>query len=255
MVNIDIKEKMFDLINNTKGLYSYIAIEKLVTVMMTDYVKSQNKHVIENHYKGPDMILPVGIDDEEGCIAVEIKCLRQKQMSLKVIYDTIGRFTFNRGETNKLLLILVNELPSQIRERIKEKEEQLNFKLMIWDIDDLVRIFSKNEILFFYTYNNLNSILLRDTVQSGIKANNDDYLIKRKKYIEQLKSQYKKDNIVLFVGAGASYAANIPTWNSLISELYVSLIDKLLKTHQIEINDEDKEKIKESVINQNGNSP
>ena len=79
--------------------------------------------------------------------------------------------------------------------------------------------------------------------------------IKRKKYIEQLKSQYKKDNIVLFVGAGASYAANIPTWNSLISELYVSLIDKLLKTHQIEINDEDKEKIKESVINQNGNSP
>ena len=90
---------------------------------------------------------------------------------------------------------------------------------MIWDIDDLVRIFSKNEILFFDTYNNLNSILLRDTVQSGIKANNDDYLIKRKKYIEQLKSQYKKDNIVLFVGAGASYAANIPTWNSLISEL------------------------------------
>ncbi|WP_295754436.1 SIR2 family protein [uncultured Holdemanella sp.] len=255
MANIDIKEKMFDLLNNTKGLYSYIAIEKLVTVMITDYVKSQNKHVIENHYKGPDMILPVGIDDEEGCIAVEIKSMRQKQMSLKVIYDTITRFAFDRGEINKLLIIFVNELPSEIRERIKEKEEQLNFELIIWDIDDLVRIFSKNEILFFDTYNNLNSILLRDTVQSGIKANNDDYLIKRKKYIEQLKSQYKKDNIVLFVGAGASYAANIPTWNSLISELYVSLIDKLLKTHQIEINDEDKEKIKESVINQNGNSP
>lgn len=255
MANIDIKEKMFDLLNNTKGLYSYIAIEKLVTVMITDYVKSQNKHVIENHYKGPDMILPVGIDDEEGCIAVEIKSMRQKQMSLKVIYDTITRFTFDRGEINKLLIIFVNELPSEIRERIKEKEEQLNFELIIWDIDDLVRVFSKNMHLFIETYNNLNSILLRDTVQAGIKANNDDYLIKRKKYIEQLKSQYKKDNIVLFVGAGASYAANIPTWNSLISELYVSLIDKLLKTHQIEINDEDKEKIKESVINQNGNSP
>lgn len=255
MANIDIKEKMFDLLNNTKGLYSYIAIEKLVTVMITDYVKSQNKHVIENHYKGPDMILPVGIDDEEGCIAVEIKSMRQKQMSLKVIYDTITRFTFDRGEINKLLIIFVNELPPEIRERIKEKEEQLNFELIIWDIDDLVRVFSKNMHLFIETYNNLNSILLRDTVQAGIKANNDDYLIKRKKYIEQLKSQYKKDNIVLFVGAGASYAANIPTWNSLISELYVSLIDKLLKTHQIEINDEDKEKIKESVINQNGNSP
>lgn len=78
MANIDIKEKMFDLLNNTKGLYSYIAIEKLVSVMMTDYVKSQNKHVTENYFnnKGPDMILPDGIDDENGCIAVEIKSLR-----------------------------------------------------------------------------------------------------------------------------------------------------------------------------------
>lgn len=241
MTNKDIKEKMFDLLNNTKDLYSHIAIEKLVSVMMIDYVKSQNKQVIESYYnyKGPDLILQDGIDDEKGCIAVEIKSMRQKQMSLKVIYDTITRFTFDRGEINKLLIIFVNELPSEIRERIKEKEEQLNFELIIWDIDDLVRVFSKNMNLFIETYNNLNSILLRDTVQAGIKANND-YLIKRKKYIEQLKSQYKKDNIVLFVGAGASYAANIPTWNSLISELYVSLIDKLLKTHQIEINDEDK---------------
>lgn len=256
MTNKDIKEKMFDLLNNTKGLYSHIAIEKLVSVMMIDYVKSQNKDVIENYYnyKGPDMILPDGIDDENGCIAVEIKSLRQKQMSLNVIYNTIRRFTFDRGEINKLLIIFVNELPSEIRERIKGKEEQLNFELIIWDIDDLVSLFSKNMNLFIETYNNLDSILLRDTVQVGIKANNDYYLIKRKKYIEQLKSQYKKDNIVLFVGAGASYEANIPTWNSLISELYVSLIDKLLKTHQIEINDEDKEKIKESVINQNGNS-
>ena len=100
-------------------------IEKLVSVMMIDYVKSQNKQVIESYYnyKGPDLILQDGIDDEKGCIAVEIKSLRQKQMSLKVIYDTIGRFTFNRGEINKLLLIFVNELPSQIRERINEKEE------------------------------------------------------------------------------------------------------------------------------------
>lgn len=201
MTNKDIKEKMFDLLNNTKGLYSHIAIEKLVSVMMIDYVKSQNKQVIESYYnyKGPDLILQDGIDDEKGCIAVEIKSLRQKQMSLKVIYDTIGRFTFNRGEINKLLLIFVNELPSQIRERIKEKEEQLNFELMIWDIDDLVRIFSKNKNLFIETYDNLDSILLRDTVQVGIKANNNDYLIKRKKYIEQLKSQYKKDNIVLLL--------------------------------------------------------
>lgn len=61
MENIDIKEKMFDLLNNTKGLYSYIAIEKLVSVMMAKYLESQNKRFIQesdyNHLRF-DMILP-----------------------------------------------------------------------------------------------------------------------------------------------------------------------------------------------------
>lgn len=68
MENIDIKEKMFDLLNNTKGLYSYIAIEKLVSVMMAKYLESQNKRFIQesdyNHLRF-DMILPDGIDDEK----------------------------------------------------------------------------------------------------------------------------------------------------------------------------------------------
>ena len=68
MENIDIKEKMFDLLNNTKGLYSYIAIEKLVSVMMAKYLESQNKRFIqESDYNQLrfDMILPDGIDDEK----------------------------------------------------------------------------------------------------------------------------------------------------------------------------------------------
>lgn len=68
MENIDIKEKMFDLLNNTKGLYSYIAIEKLVSVMMAKYLESQNKRFIQesdyNHLRF-DMILPDRIDDEK----------------------------------------------------------------------------------------------------------------------------------------------------------------------------------------------
>ena len=202
-----------------------------------------------------DMILPDGIDSDDSCIAAEIKMYRHKQMSLRVIYDTIGRFSINRGEINKLLLIVVNELPDGIRNRIEEKKKQLNFELIIWDIDDLVRIFSYNESLFVDTYNNLNAVLLRDTINNGISRNNSTYLEKRKKYVEQLHTQYENDNIVLFLGAGASNEAKIATWDTLISELFVALIDKQLSANHIQIEKKDKKKIVKEVINQNGNSP
>lgn len=255
---MDIRETLLELINSETIRYSYMAVEKLIIIMMKDYLKSQNKRLLaENEsVRGiSDMILPDGIDSDESCIAAEIKMYRHKHMSLRVIYDTIGRFSINKGDINKLLLIVVNELPDGIRNRIEEKKKQLNFELIIWDIDDLVRIFSYNESLFVDTYNNLNTVLLRDTINNGISRNNSTYLEKRKKYVEQLHTQYENDNIVLFLGAGASNEAKIATWDTLISELFVALIDKQLSANHIQIEKKDKKKIVKEVINQNGNSP
>lgn len=255
---MDIRETLIEIVNSETIRYSYVAIEKLISVMMRDYLESQNKRLLvenENMHWIADMLLPDGIDNESGCIAVEIKMYRHKQMGLRVIYDTIGRFSMNRGEINKLLLIVVSELPDVIRERIGEKKRQLNFELLLWDINDLIRVFSNNENLFVETYNNLNAVLLRDTINSGILRNNSTYLEKRKKYIEQLRSQYKNDNVVLFLGAGASKEAKIATWDTLISELFVALIDKQLNVNHIQIEKKDKKKIIKEVINQNGNSP
>lgn len=255
---MDIRETLLELINSETIRYSYMAVEKLIIVMMKDYLKSQNKRLFaENEsVRGiADMVLPDGIDSDESCIAAEIKMYRHKQMSLRVIYDTIGRFSINRGDINKFLLIVVNELPDGIINRIEEKKKQLNFELIIWDMDDLVRIFSCNESLFVDTYNNLNTVLLRDTINNGISRNNSTYLEKRKKYIEQLHTQYEYDNIVLFLGAGASNEAKIATWDTLISELFVALIDKQLSANHIQIEKKGKKKIVKEVINQNGNSP
>ena len=257
-MNMDIKDTLLQIINSGANRYSYVAIEKLITVMLEDYLKSQNKRVdverIGMHIIA-DMLLPDGIDNESECIAVEIKVYRHKQMSLRVIYDTIGHFSMNRGEVNKLLLIVVNEVPEEIKKRLEEKKKQLNFELNIWDIDDLVRIFSNNERLFADTYNNLNEVLMRDTINYGLSRNNSTYIEKREKYVEQLHVQYENDNIVLFLGAGASSEAKIATWDTLISELFVALINKQLSEQHIQIDNKDKKKIIKEVIKQNGNSP
>ena len=114
---MDIRETLIEIVNSETIRYSYVAIEKLISVMMRDYLESQNKRLLaenESIHGIADMLLPDGIDNESGCIAVEIKMYRHKQMGLRVIYDTIGRFSMNRGEINKLLLIVVSELPDVI---------------------------------------------------------------------------------------------------------------------------------------------
>ena len=116
-------------------------------------------------------------------------------------------------------------------------------------------MFEENKDLFFETYNNLNAVLLTDTINNGLSPAKETYIEKRKKHIEQLKREYENDNIVLFLGAGASKDAKIATWDNLISELFVVLIDKQLKNKNIQIEEKEKEHIIEASIKQNGNSP
>lgn len=77
--DMDIREAMLELVNSESVRYSYMAIEKIIIVMMRDYLKAQNKRLLaENEvmHRISDMILPDGIDNEDGYIAAEIKLYR-----------------------------------------------------------------------------------------------------------------------------------------------------------------------------------
>jgi hypothetical protein len=143
-----------------------------------------------------DALLPDGIDEIAGKVAVEIKIYRYNRTPLRLIYDTVGRISMKGGDIDTLLLIIVNEMAEVVKMRIDEEKKQLNFNLLIWNINNLVDIFAKNEQLFVETDNNINTVLLQDTISRGIARDRDTYIEKRKKY--------ENDNIVLFLGAGAS---------------------------------------------------
>ena len=44
---MDIRETLLELINSETIRYSYMAIEKLIIVMMKDYLGSQNKRLLQ----------------------------------------------------------------------------------------------------------------------------------------------------------------------------------------------------------------
>ncbi len=258
---MDIKRTLLEIVNSEANIrYSYIGIEKLILTMLEDYVKKQEKKIFvqSSNIDGGyifDALLPDGIDKIVGKVAIEIKMYRYNRMLLRVIHDIIGKISMKGGDIDTLLLIIVNEIPEDVKKRINEEQNQLKFDLLIWDINDLVDMFSKNEELFVETYNNINTVLLQDTISRGIARDSDTYREKRKKYIKQLHDEYENDNIVLYLGAGASNDAKIATWKNLISELFVSLINKQLNAKHIEMEKKDKEKIAKEVIEQNGNSP
>ena len=257
---MDIKKTLLEIVNSETSIrYSYMGIEKLILTMLEDYTMKQGKQFLESpNIDGAlryDALLPDGLDEIVGKVAIEIKMYRYNRMPLRLIYDTVGRISMKGGDIDTLLLIIVNEMPEVVRKKIDEEKKQLNFDLLIWDINNLVDIFTKNEELFVETYNNINTVLLQDTISRGIARDRDTYREKRKKYIEQLHDEYENDNIVLYLGAGASKDAKIATWQNLISELFVALIDKQLNANHIEMEKKDKKKIAKEVIKQNGNSP
>lgn len=256
---MDIKKALLEIVDSkTYGRHAYLMVEKLIISMLQNHLQEQGKKITfddERRYVIPDAVLPDGIDDIEGRIAVEIKMYRNSHMSLKYIYDTIGRYSMRSNDFDKLLFIAVSEIPQNIKKRIKMENERLNFEVIIWDINDLVNLFEKNEVLFEETYNNVNTILLKETIAEALMREEKASRDKRENYIKQLHDEYESDNVVLFLGAGASRDANIATWDVLISELFVALIDKQLLENHIRMSDNEKEEISKELIEQNGNSP
>lgn len=256
---MDIKKAMMEIVNSESNIrYACLAIEKLVTVMLTDYLRKQNK-VCETNEMNPNRLfdawLPDGIDDIEGSVALEVRVARNGHFVFNRLYDIVGRIALGNTRVDSLVLVIIGEVPSRFLERFREKVRQLNFTVHIWGLDNLVEIFQQNEELFAETYANLSRTLMQDTIASGISRNDETSRAKNQEYIKRLNAEYKNDNIVLFLGAGASKDADIAMWDVLISELYVALVDKQLHERDIQISKKSKEQLAREIIKQNGNSP
>lgn len=256
---MNIKGKILEMVNSEYSVqYAYMAIEKLITVMMSDYLAHQGKQfewVSMNRDVAYDAWLPDGIDDIPGSVALEIKMYRNGRVLASRLHEIIKMVASRSENIDALILVIVNDIPAAVMKQLQDRSNQFNFKVYIWDVNKLVEIFETNENLFIETYTNLSKALFQDTINSGISRDNETYLLDKKKHIQTLISEYKNDNIVLFLGAGASKDADIATWDELISELFVTLIDEQLRAKNIDIEFADQQKIAAEIVKQNGDSP
>ncbi|MBO0425859.1 SIR2 family protein [Enterococcus faecium] len=259
---MEIKKMIFDFIysNESNSRYVHIAIEKLVSIMMEDYIERQDNLVHVNYrmktnvgFFEYDIYAPDGFDSYVGQTVIELKIARNRLIAKRILRDTVGRFATHETEAKNVIILVIGE-------NVKNKdfsslENNTRFKIDFWDVDNFVSICEKNKDLFIETYNNLSKYIIRDTVSKGIGREPQTYVDKRNQYIKQLNEEYHSDNLTLFLGAGASHDAKIATWESLISGLFVSLINKSFKTNGIQLTYEDEKELLQAVMNQNGYSP
>lgn len=260
IVNEDIvKNKIYQLIynENVPPRTKYLMIENLIKITFSDYLSKQSKELAESKKSyGFDLFVENGFDDFEGNTAIDIKWLMNSfGPSLRFVYDTIGRVSLNDFTINNLLFIIIGELSENDKAKLCKNSQNGNFKIHVWSIDELTYIFSSNIDLFNETYDNINKILLNSTINKGFSRTAHEYIEKRNKYITQLKKAYNNDDVVLFLGSGISRDAGIPTWDSLISDLFVSLVDQKLKENGIDLNEEEKSELVDELKSQNNNSP
>lgn len=252
--------EILNMNNNTNGRYQYMVVEKLVLVMLEDYIKRQGKEFFgtfqpEYTQIEYDGYAPEGFDQYKGKTAIEIKYFRHGRVPATVIYDTIGRIVLNGGNIDNLVIIFIGIIPPSMKHQVINSNLNDSINVYLWDTNDFEKIVSSNQELYEKTLLNLNSILLRETITNSVNRNISLNITRRDKFIKELHEEYINDNLVLFLGAGASKEAEIATWDKLITELFVALINKELQKQKIKISEDECNKIIDALINHNNQSP
>ncbi|WP_411169455.1 SIR2 family protein [Clostridium sp. MB05] len=93
-------------------------------------------------------------------------------------------------------------------------------------------------------------------VLNAILSENDDNWKKvREERIKELKDIYKRDKLVLFLGAGISKEAGISDWNDLMSDLLIFMIMNKLKEKSIRISPKEADFLIKKMKETNNKSP
>ena len=254
-----IKKELLEMLDtDSKNIRNiYFSLENLVLTMLTDYISKQAKEIISLHGDFQarfDAIAPSGFDDYKGNTGIIIKMSRNR-LGLKNIIANVEKMIDQEEAIDNLIIIVMGEIDVNYKNRILEEYKKIHYNLVIWDINKIEEIFETNPELYRETLNNLNKFLFKDTVTKGISEKRSTYIEKREKHLIKLEEKYNQDDVVLFLGAGTSLDAKIATWDILISELFVTLINHQLDKHGIKLDEKQKDRIVKEIIKQNGNSP
>lgn len=261
-------ENIIDELLSNNNNRSYAMIETLVFKVLTKYIEDDGKKLLTDYrFKNSthnsifrfDAYAPNGFSTYQGATIFELKAYRNKNSLMSIsntLYKLLGYIDSVDIEIKNIIFIVTLDLSEDYKVKLKDNfQNGNNVNVELWDLSTLRSIFNKYPELVKSTIDNISELVLNHQLYESI--NYDSYYNNNKfeNHLSNLRKCFFNDELVLFLGAGISIDAKIPTWDNLVSDLLVSLLSNKLKEFKIELSYAERDFIINNLKNSNGNSP
>ncbi len=214
--------------------------EEILRKIFPQLAKDQGKQLTFNSKIGQiqfDLLFNRGINEYSKPIWVEIKYFSEKKIG--IITKSIENQFSNPKQVNYLKYngpahINLNYILYIVPVKLTEKERQTildkfktyinKFEILIWDIEDLEPLFQKYAEYIVDLVPELKEQAVKNIVDKSLEK--ETSTVDPETHFKNLKKAYENDDLVLFLGAGVSIGAGLPSWDGLMSQLLLTLIEK-----------------------------
>ena len=213
------------------GPRSYYSFEIFVLNLLKHHLSRQNKSLLVNEERSSlgDALAPDGIDELKGPVIFEIRFnlgrepKRFKDHILNRLFDLLhGR---SSKEIPKYLIVIsAKPLSKKVKEELPLTVGMAgaHIDIIYWGPEDLNKIVSRHRAKTSEIVNNLFSLRIEATVTKAAA----DWSAEREEIIEKLKDSYDRGQFTLFLGAGVSSSAGMPSWDNLLNSLFVAYLSR-----------------------------
>ncbi|MCO8167838.1 SIR2 family protein [Pseudomonas sp. 21LCFQ02] len=214
------------------GSNSYFAFETFIINLLKHHLALQKKPLLITEWQDHlgDALAPEGIDGFEGPVVFEIK-LNLESSRKKFIDAQISRFidynkiNYSEARPKNLIFISAKPLSKEFRSIMPagfQVSADYYVGITYWGPEDINKIVSQHRAKTTEIVNNLFSLRIEATVTKKASSWNAE----RAGILAKLKESYNRGQFTLFLGAGVSSSAGMPSWDNLLNSLFVAYLTR-----------------------------
>ncbi len=226
--------------------------------IILQHLKTQGKSY-QNKVPGFDGLAPEGIDQLTGPTAILV-LFRDWRTNLTGEIAKIIQ-TGKKKNVNSYLLLVVDRVTEDVYSLMSDAFGENSFT--IWEIEQIFTHLQTyypefNEVT---SSNDFADALTRAGVYAVVESSqmyetsDAEWILINQSMIEQLGPSFRTEGVVLFLGAGISINAGLPSWNSLLTELRFDMIENRLKHFDITITADEKKMMTDTLSRLQGSDP
>ncbi|MFG2235942.1 SIR2 family protein [Streptomyces sp. NPDC048723] len=171
-----------------------------------------------------DAELPEGLGAMAGALAVGL-CVTVSESAIPAEFDRILTQLAARQDIDGLLFAYTAELGEGDQNALEQMVAQAAPRpVYLWGPDEIRNLFDRQWSEIESRFPTLAQLSIR----AGLQTPKADWKVLSVEQLERLTGIYRREGIVLVLGAGVSANMNIPDWEQLLSALYTALITQQL---------------------------